>query len=159
MAGQVVVCPHCRGQFQMPERAPTNAVAPPQLKRPAASAGDVGLAFDNVEATAGPATRAELDCYRAAGTLANVFALAGAGIVLVVLGLTIYSFVLPIIRGTDERPGQAGAGLVWLLASLLSAGLAIVGLFLARACVLVMVDAARTLRAIERDAAATPKTK
>jgi hypothetical protein len=155
MAGQVVACPHCRGQFQMPERAPASVGPSPQLKKPVPPAGDVGLSFDDDTQSAGPATRAELDSYRAAATLANVFALAGAGIVLVVLGLTIYSFVLPVIRGTDDRPGQTIAGLIWLFATFLSAALAIVGLFLVRACILVIVDAARTLRALERDAVAT----
>jgi DNA-directed RNA polymerase subunit RPC12/RpoP len=152
MAGQVVACPHCRGQFQMPERTPAAAASKQTTRTPA---GDVGLTFDNDAVPAGPAMRAELDSYRAATTLANVFALAGSGVVLMVVVLTIYSFVLPLIRGTDDRPSQSVAGLIWLFASLLCAGLAIVGLFLVRACILVLVDAARTLRALERDAAAS----
>jgi hypothetical protein len=159
MAGQIVACPHCRGQFQMPERAPASAIVPQQSKRTPPPAGDVGLSFDSNSTPAGPSTRAELDSYRAAATLANVFALAGSGVVLIVLALTIYLFVLPMIRGTDDRPGQSVAGLIWLFASLLCAALAIVFLFLVRAVVQVIVDAARTLRAIERDAAASPNGK
>lgn len=151
MAGQVVACPHCRGQFQMPDRAPTSSALPAQ-SRPMLPP-DVGLSFDNDERESGPAAKAELDSYRAASTLATIFALAGAVGTVLLLGLVIYSFVLPIFRGTDERPGRAGAGLIWLLASFLSAGIVIVGLFLARAFVLVVVDAARRLRALERDAA------
>jgi hypothetical protein len=159
LAGQVVACPHCRRQFQMPQQAPAGASAPTQLKKAATAAGDEGLTFDNDAPAAGPTTRAELVSYRAAATLANVFALAGSGVVLLVLGLTIYSFVVPVIRGTDDRPGQSVAGLVWLFAAFSCAGLAIIGLFLVRVCVLVVVDAARTLRALERDATATPKAK
>jgi hypothetical protein len=159
LAGQVVACPHCRRQFQMPQQSPAGASAPPQLKKAAAAAGDEGLTFDNAAPAAGPTTRAELDAYRAAATLANVFALAGSGVVLIVLALSIYSFVVPVMRGTDDRPGQSMAGLAWLFASFACAGLAIVSLFLVRACVLVMVDAARILRALERDATATAKAK
>src|SRR5262245_5553800 len=96
MAGQVVACPHCRGQFQMPERSPASAGPPPSTRKPAAPAPDVGLTFDNDAYPAGPSTKAELDSYRAAATLANVFALAGSGVVLIVLVLTIYSFVVPM---------------------------------------------------------------
>lgn len=157
LAGQIVACPHCRRQFQMPERAPAGASAPPPLKKSPAATGDVGLIFDNEAGSADPTVRAELDSYRAAATLANIFALAGSGVVLIVLGLTIYSFVMPVIRGTDDRLAQPLAGLVWLFASFLCAGMTIVGLFLVRACILVMVDAARTLRALERDAAGSKK--
>ena len=156
MAGQVVACPHCRGQFQMPDRAPSASAAPPVQHRPSAPA-DVGLSFESEQSTRGP-VKAELDSYRAASALATIFALAGAVGTLLLMGLAIYSFVLPIFRGGDDRPGRAGAGLIWLLASVLSAAIVIVGLFLARAFVLVVVDAARRLRALERDLAA-PKTK
>jgi hypothetical protein len=139
----------------MPERAPASSTAPQQSKKPAPLGGDVGLSFDGDATPAGPSTRAELDSYRAATTLANVFAVAGSGVVLIVLVLTIYSFVLPMIRGTDDRPGQSVAGLIWLLASFLCAALVMVCLFLVRACILVLVDAARTLQALERDAAAS----
>jgi hypothetical protein len=154
MAGQVVSCPHCRGPFQMPERPPAT---PPSLpsSRGRAVGDDVGFAFESGGAT----VKAELESYRAATTLATTFAIAGSFCVLLLLGLTIYTFVLPVFRGGDDRPGHTGQGIMWLIASFLFAGLSIVGLFLIRSCVLVGVDAARTLRAIERDALAAPKTK
>ena len=165
MAGQVVACPHCRGPFQMPDRPPASQ-SPQQAPPPAPPRGrpthltdDPGLAFGNEPAGSGTSVRAELDSYRAADFLSTVFALLGSLGVLLVLGLTIYTFVLPIFRGGDDRPGQVGPGLLWLVSSFLFAGLVIVGLFMIRACVLVMVDAARTLRARERDAAAMPRGK
>lgn len=160
MAGQVVACPHCRGQFQMPDRVP---VGPPSLPHVARSArppaDDEALSFDGRDNSTGKSAKAELDSYRAAATLANIFALAGAGTLLIVLGLAIHSFVVPYFRGSDERTAQSATGLLWLFASILIAGVAIVGLFLVRACVLMGIDAARTLRALERDSAAQPQSK
>src|SRR5262245_12503467 len=109
MAGQVVACPHCRGQFQMPDRAPAGSAAAPVQSRATGSA-DVGLSFESDEPARGPGAKAELDSYRAASTLATIFALAGAVGTVMLLGLVIYSFVLPIFRGGDDRPGRAGAG-------------------------------------------------
>ena len=158
MAGKVVACPHCRGQFQMPERPPMSA-PPPLPGRIGSIAKDAGLAFDGDDGTADSTAKAELDSYRAAVTLANIFALGGSAGVLILLGLWIYAAVLPQIRGGEGHANQSTAGIIWLFAGLLVAGLAMIGLFLLRTCILVGVDAARTLRAIERDAAAMPKTK
>jgi hypothetical protein len=150
MAGQVVSCPHCRGPFQMPDRPPAGPPLPPPVRgRPA---GDE-LAFES----GGSNIKAELDSYRAATTLATAFALAGSFGVLLLLGLTVYAYVLPVFRGGDERPGQTGQGILWLIAAFLFAGLAIVGMFLVRSCVLVGVDAARTLRAIGRDGSSSSR--
>lgn len=160
MAGQVVACPHCRGPFQMPDRppAPASAAPPPgpaPRKPGPAAPDDVSLSFDGGGGPAGgPPVKAELDSYRAAVTLANVFALFGTGAVLILLGLVIYAFVLPVFRGGDDHPGRTGLGLLWLVSALVFAGLGVVGLFLVRACVLVGVDAGRAMRAIERDLAA-----
>jgi len=167
MAGQVVACPHCRGPFQMPDRppasqpthqAPASPPAPPRGKQTHLT-DDPGLAFGNEPAGPGPSVRAELDSYRSADFLATVFALLGSLGVLIVLGLTIYSFVLPVFRGGDDRPGQTFPGLLWLFSSFVFAGLSIVGLFMIRACVQVGVDAARSLRAQERDSAARQRGK
>jgi hypothetical protein len=130
----------------------------PPIQSRASGAHDVGLSFESDAPAQGPAIKAELDSYRAAVTLSTIFAIAGAVGTVLLLGLVIYSFVLPIFRGGEDRPGRAFAGLVWLIASFLSAAIVIVGLFLARAFVLVVVDAARRLRALERDAGA-PKSK
>lgn len=166
MAGQVVACPHCRGPFQMPDRPPANQPAhqaasspPPPRIRQTHLTDDPGLAFGNEPSASGPSVRAELDSYRAADFLATVFALLGSLGVLIVLGLTIYTFVLPVFRGGDDKPGQVVPGLLWLVSSFVFAGLFIVGLFMMRACVLVGVDAARTLRSQDRDAAARPRVK
>jgi hypothetical protein len=167
MAGQVVACPHCRGPFQMPDRPPasqpTQQAAPPppppgpSRPRQTHLTDDPGLAFGDEPAASGASVRAELDSYRSADFLATVFALLGSLGVLIVLGLTIYTFVLPVFRGGDDRPGQVVPGLLWLVSSFVFAGLFIVGLFMIRACVLVGVDAARTLRSQERDSAARPR--
>jgi hypothetical protein len=140
----------------MPDRPPAQTANVKGAVRP--PAGDLGLAFENVDAPAGGSIKAELDSYRAAATLATIFALAGSVGVLMLLVLTIFTFVLPIFRGSDDRAGHTGAGLIWLIASFLCAAIAIVGLFLIRSVVLVVVDAARRLRALERDALA-PKRK
>lgn len=166
MAGQVVACPHCRGQFQMPDKPPagqpTSPVpplppAPPRTRT--AHSGDAGLSFENESAPYSPGVKAELDSYRAAEFLALVLALLGSVAVLLMLGLSIYTFVLPILRGTEGGPGRIGPGLLWLVSSFLFAGLLIVALFLFRALALVIVDAARTLRAIDRDALAASRKK
>jgi DNA-directed RNA polymerase subunit RPC12/RpoP len=149
MAGQVVACPHCRGPFQMPDRPPA---APPRASRP----DNGNLDFDG--GSEGAHSRAELGSYRSAATLATAFAVVGSVCVLVGFGLVVQSVVVPVLRGTDDRPAAVAAGILWLLSSLVLAAATIVGLFLVRSCVLVGVDAARTLRALERDAAA-PKPK
>src|SRR3954468_19358278 len=126
MARQVVACPHCRGQFQMPDRPPSMPAGPPVR---AARPDDPALLFD--EATGaefnGAGMRAELDSYRSAATLASVFALVGSAGVLIALGLVVQSIVLPAFHGAEDRPG--GSGLLWLISSLVFAGAAIVGLF------------------------------
>lgn len=158
MANQVVACPHCRGQFQMPDRPPSMPAGPAvRAPRP----DDPALSFDEGTDAAldGSGLRAELDSYRFAATLATVFALVGSAGVLIALGLIVQAVVLPAFHGAEDRPGAGGSGLLWLVSSLVFAGSAIVGLFLVRSCVLVGVDAARTLRALERDAAAGPKPK
>jgi DNA-directed RNA polymerase subunit RPC12/RpoP len=158
MASQVVACPHCRGQFQMPDRPPSVSAGPPvRAPRP----DDPALSFDEGGRAdrGGAGIRAELDSYRSAATLATVFALVGSAGVLIALGLIIQAVVLPAFHGAEDRPGVGGAGLLWLISSLVFAGSAIVGLFLVRSCVLVGVDAARTLRTLERDTAAGPKQK
>jgi len=167
MAGQVVACPHCRGPFQMPDRPPASQPpqqilpppSPPPRTRTAHLTDDPGLEFGNEPAGSGPSVRAELDSYRSADFLATVFALLGSLGVLIVLGLTIYTFVLPVFRGGDDRPGQVVPGLLWLISSFVFAALFIVGLFMIRACVLVGLDVARSLRSQERDAAARPRGK
>src|SRR5258708_1650803 len=118
MAGQVVSCPHCRGPFQMPDRPPVSQPSPlarpPRPTRP----DDGSLAFDpGPTGPNGMEMRAELDSYRSAATLATIFALVGSAGVLIGLGLVIQAFVLPVFRGTDDRPGAAGAGLLWLVSS------------------------------------------
>jgi hypothetical protein len=122
---------------------------------------DPGLLFDEGTGAERDAAgmRAELDSYRSAATLATVFALVGSAGVLIVLGLVIQAVILPAFHGAEDRAGAGGSGLLWLISSLVFAGAAIVGLFLVRSCVLVGVDAARTLRTLERDTAAGPKPK
>lgn len=169
MAGQVVACPHCRGPFQMPDRppvsqpqhqppAPPSPPAPPR-GRPTHLTDDPGLAFGNEPAGSGSNVRAELESYRSAEFLATVAALLGSLGVVVGLGLTIYTFVLPVFRGTDDRPGQVVPGLLWLVSSFVFAALFVVGLFMIRACVLVGLDVARSLRSQERDATARQRGK
>jgi hypothetical protein len=151
MAGKVVSCPYCRGQFQMPERPPASTAPPAGTGRISAASGDIGFSLEGVGPPAGGTTRAELDSYRVAVTLANIFALAGTTAVFAVLG----GAMLLLLRGGYDLPYSA-----WMicLAAFVLAGFAIVGLFLIRACVLVAVDAARTLRTIERDTIASRKT-
>jgi hypothetical protein len=158
MANQVVACPHCRGQFQMPDRPPSMPAGPSVR---AARPDDPSLSFDDGPGPGGDGAgpRAELDSYRSAATLATVFALVGTAGVLIALGLVVQAVVLPAFHGAEDRPGAGGSGLLWLVTSLVFGGAAIVGLFLIRSAVLVGVDAARTLRALERDAAAGPKPK
>jgi hypothetical protein len=158
MAGKVVACPHCRGPFQMPEGPP--AAAPDRPGRPSRP-DDRGLDFGDERAAdpGGGRVRAELDSYRSVATLATVFALVGAAGVLIGLGLVIQALVLPVFRGTDDRAGAAGVAVLWLVSSLVFAAATILGLFLVRSCVLVGVDAARTLRALERHTVAGPKPK
>ena len=53
MAGQVVACPHCRGQFQMPDRPPANQPPPvPRGARPT-RAEDGSLSFGDEDPGAG----------------------------------------------------------------------------------------------------------
>ena len=79
------------------------------------------LEFEGDGPPAGPAVRAELESYRAAVTLSNVFALVGSAAVLILLGVVIYALVLPVMRGGDEpeqgwealRQLVTGAGIVY----------------------------------------------
>ena len=73
--------------------------------------------------------------------------------------LAVVTIILPLWK--DESGGffSPRQGLMWILVIFLFSFLGIVGLFLVRACVLVGVDAGRTLRALERDTAAGPKSK
>jgi hypothetical protein len=121
---------------------------------------DVGVTFDEESSATdrGPAVRAELGSYRAAATLATVAAIAGSVILLIGAGLAVATVIVPQWKGDSGglSPFQA---LLWMVVLFAFAFLGIAGLFLVRACVLVGLDAARTLRALERDAAASPKTK
>ena len=158
MAGQVVACPHCRGQFQMPDRPPATPPAPPR-RRPRADEGS--LAFDDEH---GPADRdssvkAELGSYRAAATLATILAIGGSVVCLLGAILAVVTVVLPLWKAESGVSFSPAQGLIWIVVVFAFAFLGIAGLFLVRACVLVGVDAARTLRTIERDAAAVPKSK
>jgi hypothetical protein len=159
VAGQVVSCPSCRRAFQMPDRPPVaspKASGRPDKVVPPAGAN---LDFDDGPASAPPGrARAAIDSYRAAVTLANVFALVGTAGVIFVAGLAVYSFILPIFRGPDGRTPSAVAGALWLVSVVILTAFGITAVFLVRVCVLVGVDAARTLRALERDSAA-PKSK
>jgi hypothetical protein len=119
------------------------------------------LQFEEDRAAGAPATtaRAELDSYRAAATLATVFALLGSVGVLVGLGVAIVTIIVPRWRGEAGGFLASAQGFLWLLVAFLFAALGLVAMFLIRAAVLVGVDAARILRALERDAAASQKTK
>jgi|SRR5262245_25163182 len=151
VAGQVVSCPNCHRALQMPDRPP--AVAPKGVihaeKTP--PPGGAGLEFAGEPVSR---VRAELDSYRAAVTLANVFALVGTAGVIFVAGLAVYSFILPIFRGPDGRTPSALAGALWLISVVIFTAFGITAVFLVRVCVLVGVDAARTLRALDRNSAA-----
>jgi hypothetical protein len=157
MAGQVVACPHCQGPFQMPDRPPSV----PEKPRAAPRSAEPELQFEEDRKPGAPATtvRAELDSYRAAATLATVFALLGSAGVLVGLVVAIVTIIVPHWRGESGAFLASAQGFLWLLVAFLFAALGFVALFMIRAAVLVGVDAARTLRALERDAAASEKTK
>ena len=151
MAGQVVACPHCQGPFQMPERPPSAS----EKARPTSRSAETELKFDEQAASVPESdARAELDSYRAAATLATVFALLGSVGVLTGLAVAIVTIIVPHWRGEGGGFLASAQGFLWLLVALLFAALGIVALFLIRSAVLVGVDAARTLRALERDAAA-----
>lgn len=166
MAGKVVACPHCRGSFQMPTQPPTPAAshAPPKpaaAPRPSKPLGDGSLDFAPEPLPSGggsPAVqrvvKAELGSYRAAETLATVFALVGSLAAVIVAALMGYAFVLPIFRAEGE-PNRT-VGVMWIISLFAFAFTSVVGMFLLRAVVLVIVDAARCTRAIERDVLANP---
>lgn len=98
--------------------------------------------------------KAELGSYRAAETLATVFALVGSLAAVIVAALMGYAFVLPIFRAEGE-PNRT-VGVMWIISLFAFAFTSVVGMFLLRAVVLVIVDAARCTRAIERDVLANP---
>lgn len=158
MAGQVVACPHCRGQFQMPDKPPGNPPPVPRSKATRPDDGSLSFGDEDPSAPTGPRVRAELDSYRAAGTLATIVALGGSVLFLAGAILAVLTVIVPLWRGESPFLSQA-QGLLWIVVVFLFAFLGIATLFCGRACVLIGVDAARTLRALERDAAAGPKTK
>jgi hypothetical protein len=153
MAGQVVACPHCQGPFQMPDRPPSV----PEKPRAAPRSPEPELQFEEERDPSAPTTtaRAELDSYRAAATLATVFALLGSVGVLAGLAVVIVTIIVPHWRGEVGGFLSSVQGLLWLVVAFLFAAIAFVALFMIRAAVLVGVDAARILRALERDAATT----
>lgn len=164
MAGKIVACPHCRGSFQMPAQPPPPAAAPP--KRPTVAPpppqkplGDGSLDFAGEPLPSGggsPAVqrivKAELGSYRAAETMATVFALAGSLGVLVVAALI--GFIVRPMFASEEV--SIPVKVMWIVSIFVFAFTGIVGMFLIRAVVLVVVDAARCTRAIERDVLANP---
>ncbi|WP_020473987.1 TFIIB-type zinc ribbon-containing protein [Zavarzinella formosa] len=161
VAGRVVACPHCRGQFQMPASAPASAPATRQkLKTEPIPERELGYKSEPLPSAGGSAAvervvRAELGSYRAATALANGFAIVGTFAVILTAVLMAVVFVLPQFREPDGQPRSLTAAVLWMISVFVFTFFGIMGLFLARACVLVGVDAARTVRAIERDAYAT----
>src|SRR6476619_5698027 len=98
MAGQVVACPHCRGQFQMPDRPPANQppLSPPRGPRPT-RADEGSLAFGDEDIGAdgsGPRVKAELDSYRAASFLSTILAIGGSFVMLAGAILAVVTIVL-----------------------------------------------------------------
>jgi len=155
VAGRVVACPHCKGQFQMPTAAPPGPPAPRPKSAPVPER-ELGytpapLPSGGGSAAAQRVVRAELGSYRAATALANGFAVAGtfAGILVAVLAAS--AFVMPQFKDVEGQPKSLTTAVLAMVSVFVFAFLGILGLFLIRACVLVGVDAARTLRAVERD--------
>src|SRR5687767_15138533 len=100
MAGQVVACPHCRGQFQMPDRPPASPPPPmPRGRAPRADDGSLTFGDDDPSAGGAPRLKAELDSYRAAVTLATIIALGGSVLFLAGALLAVLTVIVPRWKG------------------------------------------------------------
>lgn len=155
MAGRVVACPHCRGQFQMPANAPPSATAPKPKSEPIPEK-ELGYKAEPLPSGGGSpgverVVRAELGSYRAATALANGVGITGTFAVLLTAVLVSFTHVAPLFKDTEGQPRALAVAVLGMVLVFVFSFLGIVGLFLVRACVLVGVDAARTLRAVERD--------
>lgn len=157
VAGRVVACPHCRGQFQMPSAPPPSAPAP-RVKPKSEPIPEQELGYQSAalpSSGGSPAVerlvKAELGSYRAATALANGFLIVGIVAVLLICALVAINNVLPLFREVEGQTRNVGAAVVAMILLFVLGFLGILGLLLLRACVLVGVDAARTLRAVERD--------
>ena len=155
VAGRVVSCPHCRGQFQMPATAPAGAPAPKPKSEPIPER-ELGYKAEPLPSGGGSAAvqrvvKAEMGSYRAATALANGFAVAGTFAVLLLAVLAASIYVMPQFRETEGQAKSLTTAVLAMVSVFVFTFLGILGLLLIRACVLVGVDAARTLRAVERD--------
>ncbi|MCS6898019.1 MAG: hypothetical protein NZM29_08615 [Nitrospira sp.] len=127
----------------MPDRVPQRGATAASV----APEPDFGVTDGDL--AAGGSIRAELGAYRAAETLATVLALVGSALAIGSAVLVVVTVIVPMWRG-DGAVLTPVQGLLWLIVAFIAATLSVAALFLLRACVLVLTDLARTLRAIER---------
>lgn len=160
VAGRVVACPHCRGQFQMPVSPPVSS-APPQSTKTKPRTDpipekELGFRAEPLPSSGGSKaveriSKVELGSYRAATALANGIAVIGTFAVMLTGIMVAMIVVMPMFKENDGQPRSLALAVISMVSVFVFAFMAVMALFLIRACVLVGVDAARTLRAVERE--------